>query len=358
MRVCMVSKFPPIEGGIASRTYWLAKGLAERGVSIDIVTNAQCVEPEYRMQDCAITDCDLVGDFSIHNISTTEPWHIPFSVDYASRLLGVLLEVIDNKNIDVIDSGYLVPYGIVGCLASQLTGIPHIVRHGGSDIAKFLDNPEYHRILALTLSSASVVITTRSHAESLTRYDAPILIQEDYVPSKEAFCVARKTNEVPVFAYIGKINYHWDRRGLTAIVNAFKNIEPGLFELKFISQGKGVDDFIRSVGPESTQFIQFESFVPPWNMPEKLATIDYLLSLTGEDPIEADSFIGREAVIAGVKVIDNNEILKHRSLRSLIIEEIDSFEPRESLPNNGRQPDEGYERWILDNLGLIRSLCT
>ncbi len=44
----MISKYPLIEGGVASQVYWLAKGLGERGHKVHIVTNALEVEEENR----------------------------------------------------------------------------------------------------------------------------------------------------------------------------------------------------------------------------------------------------------------------------------------------------------------------
>ncbi|MBA7662612.1 hypothetical protein ES703_70641 [subsurface metagenome] len=48
MKICMIGKYPPIEGGVSTRTYWLARALGEQGVEVHIVTNAQEVEEEYK----------------------------------------------------------------------------------------------------------------------------------------------------------------------------------------------------------------------------------------------------------------------------------------------------------------------
>lgn len=50
MRLCIVGKYPPIEGGVSTTTYWLARGLAERGSVVHIVTNAGEVENAYQMR--------------------------------------------------------------------------------------------------------------------------------------------------------------------------------------------------------------------------------------------------------------------------------------------------------------------
>ena len=50
-------------------------------------------------------------------------------------MLNLGMHVMDTESIDVIDCGYMVPYGIVGHLLKQSRGTPLVVRHGGSDIA-------------------------------------------------------------------------------------------------------------------------------------------------------------------------------------------------------------------------------
>jgi len=49
MKICMIGKYPPIEGGVSARNYWIARGLSERGHEVHLVTNADEVEPAYRM---------------------------------------------------------------------------------------------------------------------------------------------------------------------------------------------------------------------------------------------------------------------------------------------------------------------
>src|SRR5680860_987321 len=52
VRICIVSKFPPIEGGIASRTYWRVRRLLDAGHEVAVVTNAGSVESDYRITGC------------------------------------------------------------------------------------------------------------------------------------------------------------------------------------------------------------------------------------------------------------------------------------------------------------------
>ncbi|MBC8457504.1 MAG: hypothetical protein H8D67_05850, partial [Deltaproteobacteria bacterium] len=99
----------------------MAQGLAERGIETHVVTNGNCVESEYRIED---TSPEPHPNLHIHFIDPDLPWHIPYSDLYVPRLLEKVLQVTRENQIDLIDTGYLIPYGIVGYLLSEITGIP------------------------------------------------------------------------------------------------------------------------------------------------------------------------------------------------------------------------------------------
>jgi hypothetical protein len=106
----MISKYPPIQGGVSARTYWLANGFAEKGIETHVITNANCVEKEYMIQDAY---SGTTPNLHIHFIEPEIPWHIPDSKLYVPRLLDKALQVIRENKIDLIDTGYLVPYALV-----------------------------------------------------------------------------------------------------------------------------------------------------------------------------------------------------------------------------------------------------
>ena len=49
MRICAVIKYPPIQGGVSAQSFWLARGLADAGHEVFVVTNADSVEDDYRI---------------------------------------------------------------------------------------------------------------------------------------------------------------------------------------------------------------------------------------------------------------------------------------------------------------------
>ena len=48
MRVCLIGKYPPIQGGVSMRTYHMAHELAKRGHQVQVITNAREVELPWR----------------------------------------------------------------------------------------------------------------------------------------------------------------------------------------------------------------------------------------------------------------------------------------------------------------------
>jgi len=49
VRICIIGKYPPIQGGVSMRTYWHAHGLAALGHEVDVVTNAKEAVSPFRI---------------------------------------------------------------------------------------------------------------------------------------------------------------------------------------------------------------------------------------------------------------------------------------------------------------------
>jgi hypothetical protein len=356
MRVCMLSKFPPTEGGIASRSYWLARGLAQKGIDVRVITNANSVEHEYRIDDCSDHLSSMKG-VAIYNLQEDIPWHIPFSKDYLTRLLSLTLSIVEAEEIELLDTGYLVPFGIAGWLASRITGLPYIVRHGGSDIGKFLSHKDYRDVLQRVVSEATAVVTDEMNIEVMKSISKHVIKQPPYIPSNEFAQVSRHTAKA-TFAYIGKVNFHWERKGLAKIVELFNEVPSELYELLFVAQGKGLNDLLASITSERRRTISFKSFVPPWKMPELLAGIDYIFDISEGDPIASESFLAKEAALSGVQVISNRlddavNIIRWPLSREEVLGLINK--PRvEDTEHSSEVID--YDQWISKNIDLYEDL--
>ena len=127
-RIITISKFPPLEGGIAARTYWLAKALGEKGHNIHVVTDRIGVDPLYSIRD--YPSDPVLKNVLIHRVSSEGPWTIPSVEQTTIALLNKGLEVIDQHKVDLIEGSYLVPYGVVAWMLSNISGLPLVLRHG------------------------------------------------------------------------------------------------------------------------------------------------------------------------------------------------------------------------------------
>lgn len=168
MNVCLLGKYPPIEGGVSANTYWLARGLAARGHHVHVVTNADEVEGRYRLtlgsddaewyQPCF----EHGGRVVVHN---TEPFsryamgHIPLANPFVSKLAALGTDIVRRHDCDVILAYYYEPYAIAGSLVSRWTDRSLVTKHAGSDLDRLFRVPDLATSYREMLLSASAVVT-------------------------------------------------------------------------------------------------------------------------------------------------------------------------------------------------------
>ena len=159
MKICFFTKYPPIEGGSSSRSYWLARGLGEKGVEVHIVTDA--LEKKLWQEKINFENTeDLVNlqpqNVYFHSLDALGERRPDFNkrknevellkTSSESRLVNLGLRTIETYGCEIIDSRYFFPYGIAAYFTSKITGRPLILRHAGSDINRILDNVKLRNI--------------------------------------------------------------------------------------------------------------------------------------------------------------------------------------------------------------------
>lgn len=168
LRICIVGKYPPIEGGVSATTYWLARGLASRGHEIHIVTNADEVEGQFRMKldrgDAKMLQpkFDNGGFVRAHHVESFDPIamaHIPAANPYFTRLASLATDVVRRCECDAILASYLEPYGMAGWFAAQRCDRPLLIRHAGSDIDRLARAPDLGLAYKEILRDATAVLT-------------------------------------------------------------------------------------------------------------------------------------------------------------------------------------------------------
>src|SRR5271169_1765984 len=165
LRICIVGKYPPIQGGVSMRTYWTAHGLAARGHEVHVVTNAKEASPPFRthMRPADWERCEAsygAGSVTVH---WTDPvdrsqFYIPMASAFVSKLATVAATAHSVHRFDVIFSHYLEPYGVAGHLAAQMTSVPHVARMAGSDAGRLWRHPQFEVLYDHVLRSAEIVV--------------------------------------------------------------------------------------------------------------------------------------------------------------------------------------------------------
>ncbi|MBU4372629.1 MAG: glycosyltransferase [Proteobacteria bacterium] len=317
-RIICISKYPPLEGGIAAKTYWLCRALAERGHTVHVVTDGENIDAYY----CSHTfqDQASVKNLHIHRPQEKIPWHIPNDPHRALALLNAALEVFDRHGADVIDTGYLIPYGLVGCLAGQMTGLPLLLRHGGSDLNKFLDKGIWANLIMKAFNSASAVITDNDHCGAFGGLSKKIISIPPYVPDPAFFKPAPGEKSKPTLALIGKANYYWRHKGWHRAIEIMKSLGDH-FHYLIVSQGIGLKDFRKFAEDRIGSVLEWKEFVDPVEVPRLLQSVSGLFVLQNDLPFPVFSNMVMEALYCNVTVIiDRTDMVQSLKKQDLHID--------------------------------------
>ena len=84
--------------------------------------------------------------------------YIPMASPFVSKLASIAAKAHAERTFDVIYSHYMEPYGVAGYLASEITGVPHVVRMAGSDAGRLWHHPQLDTLYDHVLRSAESVI--------------------------------------------------------------------------------------------------------------------------------------------------------------------------------------------------------
>ncbi len=363
MKICILSKFPPLQGGISAKTYWLACAYAKEGHNVHVVSNANLTEKVYTIPGCYPHIQRLEG-VTIHEVDPDLPWHIPNEPHSLARLVDTALQVVKQHEIDVIDTGYMVPYGIAGYLVHQIAGVPYVLRHGGSDIEKFLLQGRYSRLLEETVANAEVVITDQSRRSLFEKRCKRMAILPPYVPTPDFFSpLAKGSNRKVRILFLGKINWHWQRKGLELIGRCVKNL-PKDWEMQLIGGGKGKARLRQSLRDEGITGLQIRHFIPPWEVPSIMQKADFVCCLRVAEPIESFSNLVAEALACGSIPVVADDFdttpylgLFHEIDTSILrvnVNDVNSFMSvlidRHTLADRNQETPFSYMKYIRSNL--------
>lgn len=356
MRICFIGKYPPIEGGVSASTYWLARGLAERGHDVSVVTNAGEVEDAYRMHLVAADAPMLTPAFPASGgqvrVFPTEPvgprmTHIPHHNPFATKLAGLATQTIRSRGCDVIVAYYFEPYGIAASLAAAWTETPWIARHAGSDLERLMLSPQLSTAYKETIKTAAAVVTrpglgrrfvgmgieparvfmTASYSPPRSCFNAaaePLAIGE--LPAKLApvaadgtpvpFDTARPT--IGIYGKTGVTKGSFDLLRALAILRE----EQRPFNFLAMTQGTSFPPFAAAVREHGLDDRTWAiPFLPNWRVPSFILTCTAVCFLERDFPIKIHGpVIAAEVFAAGGCLVVSGEIANKQGSRERMID--------------------------------------
>ena len=309
MEICLISKYPPIEGFVSSYTYWLARGLGKRGTKVHVVTNAAEVEKRYRERLDKDDPQYTPQNVMVHNTwFTRKQAYIPLSNPYTEKLASIGIDIIRNYGVKIVDCRYLIPYGISGFICKTITGRSLILRHAGSDVGRILSSPFLNTLFIEVLNKADIVVSSSllfaSYLKNLGISNQRIVIINEAVdtsafsPSAEPLDLSKylhkEIRDEPVITYVGKA---LEKKGLFELIKALSKIRELDFVLLLVTQG-GLTKFAKRM-VETGKLLEktiFLGYVPPWRMPSVYQVSTCIVTMEYGFSIQHVPIIPREAI--------------------------------------------------------------
>jgi glycosyltransferase involved in cell wall biosynthesis len=348
MHICAVIKYPPIEGGVSARCYWLARSLAARGHQVSVVTNATEVEFPYRVWIPPEDEDRLEASFSnggqVRVVATgsfqRNLAHIPKSNPFVTKLAALATEEIRAAGADLVFSWYFEPYSISASLAAIWTGIPHIVHHAGSDRTRLMSHPELSIAYREMLRHASMVMTgghvlcglgldtnqvAAAHVSflpdewvsSTQRLDVNSLIKRVSAIQHPAVTNTRPIpQDEPVFGIYGKVG---ETKGTFDLIHALGELRRRNRRFAFLTLTGGLTwpGLCEALKAEGLSEVTWSlPFLPHWRVPEFLRACTAVCFLERRFPISIHApGIPQEILASGTCAVLSREIADKQRFR-------------------------------------------
>lgn len=348
MHIGIIGKVPPLQGGTATQTLWMAYQLALRHHRVSIVTTN---EAEARNFQCLASDASwerlrtrytAFARVAISPLPVEEPrsvFAIPASQAEATRLAHELLSIAERDPLDAVLGVYLEPYGVAAGLAARALSAPLALMHAGSDVARLAQAPTRALAYRAVLQQADLILTTPTSARAVLELGVPgdrlIVGRPDFDPPDlftaanplsvndlVAECTARgwryhlpagwPGGKFTVLSY-GKIGQQKGTRLLLeAVARASKQVPISL--LMAVPQGKAFDSVLQladNLGIAEQAAIV--PFVAPWDVPGLLALADAATFLENDFQVAIHRpRVAREIALSGTPLILTREVADYQ----------------------------------------------
>jgi len=302
MKICIIGKYPPIQGGVSTCNYWLSRALGGNGHKVFVVTNAEEAGFEYR-EEIIPREAKYLEPPGVKVINT-RPLNRKFIPQYpafVTKLASLAISVIQKEKVDVLYSNYLLPYGVAAYIVKKTTGIPWFLDHAGSDITNLFDENILQPVFIELFKSADLIVNSRQVRERLIKtgvikenklsplvgkmFYARVINKLFSVPA-EPFKLSNYFNNfnkrLPVFSFLGKIS---QLKQTFAFVEAASLLPKGKFYLLFVTE-RGplyiqLNNLLARLGLKDNSCLL--PFQPPWRIPSIITASTCIVAPESEE---------------------------------------------------------------------------
>jgi glycosyltransferase involved in cell wall biosynthesis len=349
VRVCVVGKYPPIQGGISAQSYWMCRWLAEGGHDVDVVTNASEVEDDFRIALGAADAEWLAPRFpggAVTVWSTETPTssyrHIPRGNPVVTKLASLAANAIEARRADVVIGFYLEPYAVAAHLAASWTRRPLVIRHAGSDVGRLLDVPQLQRAYVEVLKAATVVCARPAARARMVALGVPedrivpdpgsLAPRELFMPDAPPLDVAAFLSSLgetrtidlgrPIVGVYGKLGAV---KGTYDLVAALARLRREGLRFALLAAAHGSRDeevrfeaALRDGGLTDSAYTL--PFLPHWRVPSLLRACTLVCALERRFPISARSpGVPAEVLACGTPLVLSVEIARKQAFAARLI---------------------------------------
>lgn len=298
MKILLIGKYPPMQGGISAKTYWLYKQLEKDGFESRVITFK---DRHYSISNHNALSVSVVREKEV-------PWHIPESSLLNDRLINAALKVTDGFTPDLIETNYLWPFCINALFIAQALTKPLLIRHAGSDILKFYEDQEFRDIMRYYFNQASAIATnhtSKNLLENICGSNNKLKCIPRYIPNQKFF-KAKKLDKQYDILFAGKINYHWHLKGLTLLLELIRQKE---LKALFLIGGRYEDEIHNLIAEKKLDnSINVCGFVAPDKMPSIYNSCKFVWCWEEEGAIDDFSNIIWEAAFCNIPCILNSKL--------------------------------------------------
>lgn len=349
MRVLVVGKYPPIQGGTAAKTWMICRWLAQAGHEVHVVTNAQEVEEDYR--EVFLEGDELLaagadpsgGRVTVHSTNTDHPddgFFIPSTNPYLSKLIALASSVGRSQQVDVVFGIYLEPYGVAAWTVGTMLGLPVAQMHAGSDIQRLASRSAASTLYWDVLRDADLIVTSPAAHPILVDHrvdpermllgipshstpdrfqpDGPKLSINDIAAAGHRAGLTSPwpgdpADERPIIGYLGKMGRF---KGIAALLEVGQRLR---------HEGRLV--FLSGCGERSVRVLEAEAdreeldgwnitllpFIAPWRVPEFLRTCSVVCCLENHFPVSIHRpHTPREAILCGIPLVVSLDLVRNQ----------------------------------------------